>query len=128
MTAIIAALRPKERIRQDSEPVALMYRTMGAQAAEEVVTRAHGELALTMAELAEQVRDDTGLNGAARLLRRLQRMSEQLGLVSLSLVARDARLCLDRTDRVAFAAVWARLMRVAEKLLTPEQGIIDQSH
>lgn len=127
MTAIIAAFRPKERVRQDSEPIALMYRTMGAQAAEEVITRALGELALTMTGLAEQVRDDGELQGVARHLRRLQRMAEQLGLVSLSLVARDARLCLDRTDRVAFAAVWARLMRVAEESLTSDQGMIDQS-
>jgi len=126
MTAHILAFRPKERVRQDAEPIALLYRTMGTQAAEEVVTRALGELAMTMAGLAEQVRT-TEVAVLSRQLRRLQRMSEQLGLVSLGLVARDVRDCLDRSDRTAFAAVWARLLRVAETSLAPEPGVLDQS-
>jgi len=126
MTAHILAFRPKERVRQDAEPIALLYRTMGTQAAEEVVTRALSELAVTMAGLAQHVRA-TEAKEMSRQLRRLQRMSEQLGLVSLGLVARDVRDCLDRADRTAFTAVWARLLRVAETSLTPEQGIMDQS-
>lgn len=126
MTALILAFRPKERVRQDAEPIALLYRTMGTQAAEEVVTRALGELAMTMAGLAEQVRT-TEVAVLSRQLRRLQRMSEQLGLVSLGLVARDVRDCLDRGDRTAFAAVWARLLRVAETSLAPEPDALDQS-
>ncbi|MFN3822671.1 MAG: hypothetical protein ACK4GW_11310 [Pseudorhodobacter sp.] len=126
MTAHIMAFRPKERVRQDAEPIALLYRTMGTQAAEEVVTRALGELAMTMAGLAQHFRT-TEAADMARQLRRLQRMSEQLGLVSLGLVAGDVRDCLDTADRTAFAAVWARLLRVAETSLAPEQGVLDQS-
>lgn len=126
MTAIITALRPKDRVRQDSEPIAVMYRTMGTTAAEEVVTRALGELALAMAGLANQVRGKD-LTDLSRQLRRLQRMSEQLGLVSLGIVAGDVRTCLDQGNTTAFSAVWARLMRVAECSLTPANGLIDQS-
>jgi hypothetical protein len=36
---IVLALVPKERLRQDAEPIAAMYRNLGTQAAEQVVTR-----------------------------------------------------------------------------------------
>ncbi|MDZ4136289.1 MAG: hypothetical protein U1D06_11970, partial [Paracoccaceae bacterium] len=101
MTCMIMAMRPKDRIRQDSEPIALMYRSMGTQAAEEVVTRALAELALTMAGLAQLVRSRE-MTDLSRQLRRLQRMSEQLGMVSLGLVAGDVRTCLDCNDVTAF--------------------------
>ncbi|MBL4918329.1 hypothetical protein [Szabonella alba] len=131
MTAHVMAFRPKERVQQDAGPIALLYRTMGTQAAEEVVTRALGEVMMTIAGLA-----GAGLGGQSqgaaiadlsRPLRRLQRMSEQLGLVSLGLVAGDARDCLDHGDRISFAAVLARLIRVAEISLAPEPGLLDHS-
>ena len=126
MTAEITAMRPRDRVRQDSEPIAMMYRTMGTQAAEQVVNRALAELALTMAGLAEQVRDGE-MATVARQLRRLQRMAEQLGLVSIGQIAADARQCQDRPDRTAFEAVWARLVRVAEMSLAAEKGLLDRS-
>ncbi len=122
--AEVVALRPKERVRQDSEPIALMYRNMGTAAAEEVVTRALGELAMTMAGLADRVGQDDRQE-MLRQLRRLQRMAEQLGMVSLGQVAGDIRACLDRGDPIAFAAVWARLLRVAECSLAPSRGLAD---
>lgn len=124
MTGIVVAFRPKERVRQDSEPVALMYRNMGTSAAEQVVTRALGELAMAMTGLSDQVRSHD-MTDLGRRLRRLQRMAEQLGLVSLGHVAGDVRLCLDTADPTAFAAVWARLLRVAECSLAAEKGLMD---
>ena len=124
MTAIVVAFRPKERVRQDSEPIALMYRNMGTTAAEQVVTRALAELAMAMTGLSDQVRAQD-MTDLGRQLRRLQRMSEQLGLVSLGQVAGDVRLCLDKADPTAFAAVWARLMRVADCSLAAEKGLMD---
>ena len=50
----IVALRPKEHVRQDSAPLAEFYRTLGTVSAEQVVTRALGELTLAMAGLARQ--------------------------------------------------------------------------
>ena len=124
MTGIVLAFRPKERVRQDSEPIALMYRNMGTTAAEQVVTRALAELAMAMTGLSDQVRAQD-MSDLGRQLRRLQRMAEQLGLVSLGQVAGDVRLCLDKADPTAFAAVWARLMRVAECSLAAEKGLMD---
>ena len=124
MTGIVLAFRPKERVRQDSEPIALMYRNMGTTAAEQVVTRALAELAMAMTGLSDQVRAQN-MSDLGRQLRRLQRMAEQLGLVSLGQVAGDVRLCLDKADPTAFTAVWARLMRVAECSLAADKGLMD---
>lgn len=122
----VVALRPKERVRQDAEPIATMYRNLGTASAEQVVTRALGELALTMAGLATQVRDHR-MEDLFRQLRRLQRMAENLGMVSLGLVAADLRACLDASDSTAFAAVWARLLRIAEWSLAPDKTLMDQT-
>lgn len=122
----VVALPVKERVRQDSEPIATIYRNLGTSSAEQVVTRALGELALTMAGLAAQVRDRE-MQDLARQLRRLQRMSENLGMTSLGLVAGDVRDCLDRGDVAAFSAVWARLLRIAERSLSPDKTLLDQT-
>lgn len=122
----VVALRPKERVRQDAEPIATMYRNLGTSSAEQVVTRALAELALTMAGLASQVRDRQ-MDDLLRQLRRLQRMAENLGMVSLGLVAADVRSCMDSSDSTAFAAVWARLLRIAEWSLAPDKHLMDQT-
>ncbi len=123
---IVVALRPVEHIRQDAEPIATIYRNLGTSAAERVVSRAIGELALTMTGLAQQVRNRE-MADLMRQLRRLQRMSENLGMVSLGLVAGDVRGCLDRNDPTAFSAVWARLLRVAEHSLAPDKELLDRT-
>lgn len=119
----VVALRPNDRLRQDAEPIATIYRNLGTASAEQVVTRALTELALTMSGLAAQVQAHD-LVDMARQLRRLQRMSENLGLVSLGLISADVRACLERSDVTAFSAVWARLMRVAERSLAADRSLL----
>jgi hypothetical protein len=126
MMGEITALRPRETVRQDVEAIAVIYRNLGAPVAEQMVTRALGELALTMAGIAEKVRAQE-LRDLARQLTRLGRLSADLGLLSLSSVAGDAKTCLERADGTAFSAVWARLLRVAERSLSVEAGLADQS-
>lgn len=127
MTAIITALRPKDQVFQDAEPVAALYRDLGTIRAEQEVTRLLAELALTMSSLTDRVRL-RDLHDLSRQLRLLEQRSEQLGLVSLALVAGDVRICLQRADTTAFAAVWARLLRVAECCLIADPGAVDHSH
>lgn len=122
----VVALRPKERVRQDAEPIATMYRNLGTASAEQVVTRALGELALTMSCIATRVRAHE-MSDLIRQLRRLQRMAENLGMVSLGLVAADLRACLDQSDVTGFAAVWARLLRIAERSLATDRATLDQT-
>jgi hypothetical protein len=126
MSGNVTVLRPKERVRLDAEPIASIYRDLGTSAAEVVVTRALGELALTMAGLAEQVRAHD-LADLHRQLRRLQRMADHLGMVSLGMIAAEVRICTDRADATAFAAVWARLIRIAERSLATDKDVLDQS-
>ena len=125
-TKNVVAIPVKERVRQDSEPIATIYRNLDTASAEQVVTRALGELALTMAGLASQVRERE-MQDLSRQLRRLQRMSENLGMTSLGLVAGDVRNCLDQGEVTAFSAVWARLVRVAERSLAPDKSLLDQT-
>jgi hypothetical protein len=122
----ITALRPSEVVRQDAEAIAVIYRNLGAPTAEQMVTRALGELALAMAGIAAQVKAQQ-LADLARQLTRFRRLAESLGLVSLGAVSEDVRICLERSDTTAFAAVWARLLRVAERSLAPEAGFADLS-
>ncbi len=122
----IATLRPREIVRQDVEAIAVIYRNLGAPVAEQMVTRALGELALTMAGIAEKVRAQD-LRDLARQLARLGRLAADLGLLSLAMVSGDAKTCLERADGTAFSAVWARLLRVAERSLAADVGLADQS-
>lgn len=122
----VNVLRPRERVRQDGEAIAAIYRNLGTAVAEQMVTRALGELALAMAGIAAQVRAHE-LADLARQLKKLQRMAEGLGMVSLGAVSADVRDCLERGDSTGFAAVWARLLRVAERSLAADQGFADIS-
>ena len=126
MSGNVTALRPKEYVRLDAEPIASIYRNLGTNGAEQIVARAMGELALTLAGLVEQVRRRE-LGDLGRGLRRLQRMADHLGMISLGLIAAEARICMDRSDATAFAAVWARLIRVAEASLSMDRDVLDQS-
>lgn len=122
----VTALRPHEVVRLDMEVIAVIYRNLGPATAELMVARALGELALAMAGIAAQVKTHQ-LSTMARQLTKLQRMAENVGLDSLGKVAEDARVCLERADSTAFSAVWARLIRVAEKSLAREPGAVDLS-
>lgn len=120
------ALRPKERVRQNGEAIAVIYRSLGTTMAEQLVTQALAELALTMTGLHMQVRAHQ-LADLSRRLRKLQQMADGLGMVSLASVAIDLRVCLERNDSTAFSAVWARLIRVAERCLAMDKGLADFS-
>jgi hypothetical protein len=122
----VAVLHPREVVRQDVEAVAEIYRNLGAPTAEQVVSRALGELTLTMAGIVEKVRAQD-LRDLGRQLARLRRLAEDIGLVSLAKVAGDAQACLERADGTAFSAVWARLLRVAERSLSTDHGVADVS-
>jgi HPt (histidine-containing phosphotransfer) domain-containing protein len=125
-SAVILALKPKENPQQNIDHIAAIYRNLGSQAAEQVVARALGELAVMMSSLAEQIAQHD-LADLMRRLRRLDQMADNLGLVTLSQVAQDLAQCLDRGEPTAFSAVWARLMRVAEMTLSVQADVQDQT-
>jgi len=122
----VAVLTPREAVRQDVAAIAEIYRNLGAPVAEQMVTKALAELALTLAAIVVKVRAQD-LRDLSRQLSRLRRLAEDLGLVSLATVAGDAQTCLERADGTAFSAVWARLLRVGERSLAPQAGQTDLS-
>jgi len=128
MTAKVLAFRPRERIRLDAAPIGLIYRSMDTATAETVVSRALGEVGAAMTALRGRLSERQGPEPDPTLprdLRRLRRMAEQLGMISLGLVAEDLRLCLDAQDGVARAAVAARFLRVADMTLASGKGAAD---
>lgn len=122
----VTTLTPREVVRQDVDAIAAIYRNLGAPTAEQMVGRALGELALTMAGIVETVRLQD-LHDLGQQLLQLKRLASDLGLVSLALVAGDTRTCLERADGTAFSAVWARLLRVAERSLSAHPDMADLS-
>ena len=112
-------LQPQERILQDGEVIASIYRNLGTAAADQVVSRALGELALALANLAGRIRLHD-LGAAERQLHKLRAMAANLGMASLESAAADARDCLQRGDGTAFAAIWARILRIAGRSLNAE--------
>jgi hypothetical protein len=91
-----------------------------------VVARALVELSVVAAEVTEQLRRDDR-DALMRGLRRLQRLSENMGLVSLATIAQDTVGCILAQDQVAFASVWARLQRVMERTFAPAPDMADLS-
>lgn len=122
----VVALPVVECVCHDVGPIASLYRDLGVDSAERVVTRALAELTIELSFMSGRI-ELHETDGLARQLRRLQRMGENLGLVSLSTVAGDVRDCLASGDTTALAAVWARLMRVAESSLAREVCLLDRT-
>lgn len=125
-SAIVLALQPKESPTQNFDHIASIYRNLDSLAAEQVVARALGELGQMLVSLADRIAGHH-LQDALGRIKRLERMAENLGLVTFSGVARDLAQCLERGDSTAFAAVWARLLRVADCTLAYTPDIHDIS-
>lgn len=116
MSASVVMLCPRERVDEDEGAILAIFDRLGPDPGQKLVTRAVGELALAVTVMGAQV-ERHELAGLPRGLRRMQAMAAGLGMVSLAQVALDARNALIDGDATAFAAIWARLMRVAERSL-----------
>lgn len=116
MTSGVVTLHPQERVDEDEGAILAIFDRLGPDPGAKLVTRAVGELAMALTVMCAQV-DRHELDSLPRALKRMQAMAAGVGLVSLAQVAEDAREVLLRGDATAFAAVWARLMRVAERSL-----------
>ncbi|WP_232489180.1 hypothetical protein [Rhodobacter amnigenus] len=116
MSASVVMLRPQERVDEDEGAIMAIFDRLGPDPGKKLVSRAVGELALAVTVMGAQV-ERHEVAGLPRGLRRMQAMAAGLGMVSLAQVAEDARTALVGGDATAFAAVWARLVRVAERSL-----------
>lgn len=121
MSASVAKLRPQDHIVYDPGPIARIYREMGPEAAEPCVTRAIGELALCVASAAKCI-NQRDVSELPQNLKRMRFLADKLGMSTVSQTAGDVQDCLDDFDATAFAAIWARLLRVtgSQLALTPK--------
>lgn len=110
MATVIVALDPCERLREDAGAIDDLCDRLGPDTAARVLTRTIEELAIAVAAVATQVRlhDRGEVDWHSR---RVQKLALGLGLISLATVAGDLRR--SHADPTAFAAVCARLLRVA---------------
>ncbi|WP_240705184.1 hypothetical protein [Pacificoceanicola onchidii] len=109
-------LAPAETPRVERGQIETLRNDLGLHAAEDVVCRAMEELAQRLCQLQEQ-----SMNGPRdelhKGLRSLSAIADQIGLESLSKIARDVMICIEFGDGVAEAATIARLVRNGESSL-----------
>lgn len=120
----IATLRPVERITQDGKAIAEIYRSLGAPTAERIISHAMEELGLLLNELAVKLRDGQK-DEFVKQLNKMDQLAENLGMTSFCKIIDDARSCIENGNDAGFAAVWARLIRVAELSITTKGGSSD---
>ncbi|MEY4698342.1 MAG: hypothetical protein RIT14_2770 [Pseudomonadota bacterium] len=118
MVGGVVILAPRERVAADRAARDAILARLGPVAGAEALCGAVAEVAACLAALAGQVAAGD-IAALPAELRRLQDRAGLLGLDRLAQVAGDLGLCAARGDGTAFAAVWARLVRVAESSLDP---------
>lgn len=123
---VISTFHPRERVAQNDAVIDTIYRNLGDVAAEAMVSRALAEVSLQLLQLAGLVRS-RNLAELPRQMQKLRVLADGLGLVSVAEVAMDLRSCLLCGDSTGFAAVWARLIRVADRSLGLDLRLIDAS-
>ncbi|MGP9803312.1 hypothetical protein [Paracoccus sp. NSM] len=115
--AQVTTLAMWEQVRVDTRRVAGIVNELGETSARNVIELALEQLAAKLTAV-DQALDRGELALAVADADRVARLAWQIGLLSLAGVAMDLGSCADRGDRVALAAVQARLMRVGNRSLT----------
>lgn len=123
----VVGLCHEEGVIIDDVPLVRLVEDMGEDAAENVVNAAVREMSLRMAQM-EQLYEAGETFNLSRDARRLARIGSEIGMTSLSLVARDVQRCAARGDMIAFSATWSRLIRIADRSLDAIYGLGDCSH
>ena len=113
----VVGLSHEEGVRLDAARLVTLVSDLGDRGAELVVSQAMEAMALLLADMEEHYCD-----GETRAIchgaRQLAQIAAEVGMTTLARVANDVDLCAGRGDMVAFAATWARLLRIADRSLT----------
>lgn len=113
----VVSLCHDEGVRLDAARLGALVAELGEGPAENVVTRAMEEMATQLADMERHYREgDTRV--ICRSARYLSRLASEVGMTTLARVAADVNTCACRGDMVAFAATWARLLRIADRSLS----------
>ena len=113
----VVVLAHDEIVRVDPLVLSDLVQQMGEAGAEGVISRAMEETAsrLSLIEHCYCQGDEEALWKSAK---GLIGIAEQIGMVSLAEASRAVAECARSTDRVALAAVLARLIRLGDRSLT----------
>lgn len=118
-------IRPAaEEMRLDPAQLARLYRDLGAEEADGVLTRATAEMTARVAALSRAY-EAADLDEFARELRSLRRLAEHAGFLGLSVTATAVAACLESGDETALAATWARLVRLTRHAADRRSGLDD---
>jgi hypothetical protein len=113
----VTILQNEETVRLNQDRLGALYDRLGAPGAEDVVCRAMEELAARLSHLDGDYRAGRWAE-MRKGARALAAIADQIGMDTLAGVGRDVTACVDLGDRVALAAVVARLFRSGERSLT----------
>jgi hypothetical protein len=100
----------------DPEQLELLWGEMGEERAEAFVRSALAEMARQIAALRAS-HSDNALRAMHNRAIEFAKLGDRVGMTRIAAVARDVAICARRGDRVALAATWARLDRMAEAAL-----------
>lgn len=126
MEAIVSVLQVEERVWIDPARHAALAEQHGLVVAENLMTRAVGELALILAAMVRQYSAGE-LKEFGRGLRSLRRVADQVGMNELAQATEGVRISLQRGDSTALAATWARCLRLGELSLQADWDAHDLS-
>ena len=113
----VAILVHDERVSFDPERLAELYTQLGEQAAEGAVCRALEDMSIRLRriEAAFWSRETEKVHENAVAL---VDVADQIGMHTLSIVAKDVAVCITRGDIVALGGTLARLLRVGDQSLS----------
>jgi hypothetical protein len=122
----VVRLRHEESVGVDVTRLAGLAAEMGEAGAEGVVVRAMQEMASRLSHMERQyIHGNTVV--ISRDACRLARIAAEFGMTGMARVAGDVHRCAGRGDMVAFAATWARLLRIGDESLNTLWRMADGS-
>lgn len=109
----VATLRHEEAVRFDADRLEALCLEHGDDTAEKVIAHALEQIAIKMASL-EALFEANVYKEMDQVCSSLTIVAAQIGMTSLSRVARDVRACLKADDMVGLNATMGRLMRIGD--------------
>lgn len=120
----VTEFHKEEPIWLDPDRIIVLYAELGQAGAERVISAAMEDLAVQLVALEAAVLEQRPAD-VAKAVQALDPLARQVGMVLLARVAADLLDCSERGDRVAQAAVLARLIRLGDRCLTAVWDMAD---
>lgn len=126
MVEQVSVLHPHDTAYFDEDTLNELSRDLGPSVAENILCRALEDMAVRFAQIREEY--SAGNERALRKsVRSLIPIADQVGLPTLSSVAQDVLICVDRGEGVALAATLCRLLRSGEMAISCAEMGMDLS-